>query len=213
MSDVVLIVEDERDLSATLEYALTRAGFTTRTAGDGRRALDLALAEPVPDLVLLDLELPDVSGLEVCRRLRATERTRAVPIIIVSARTAEVDRAAGFAAGADDYVVKPFSVRELLLRCRAVVRRRRRAARKLPPRALDRDEALLDSLAFRLQAALLGRCRRVHTRDALLAAAWQARRRGAARAVDSHLERLRERPGEIDEYRRTGAGHPTKPKE
>jgi len=122
----ILIIEDEADLAATLKYSLTREGFEAVTAETGADALAAAFGPgPTPALVLLDLMLPDMPGVEVCRRLRADPRTRSVPIIMVTAKTDEIDRVVGFEVGADDYVAKPFSVRELLLRIRAVLRRAR----------------------------------------------------------------------------------------
>jgi len=124
--DRILIIEDEADLAATLKYSLAREGFEAITAETGAEALRAAHgAGPVPSLILLDLMLPDMPGVEVCRRLRADPRTRSVPIIMVTAKTDEIDRVVGFEVGADDYVAKPFSVRELLLRIRAVLRRAR----------------------------------------------------------------------------------------
>ena len=106
------------------KYNLEKEGYQTRSALEGKQGLNLALQEPVPDLVLLDLMLPDMSGVEVCRQLRMSERTRHIPILMVTAKGEEVDRVVGFEMGADDYVVKPYSVRELMLRVRAVLRRR-----------------------------------------------------------------------------------------
>jgi len=122
----ILIIEDETDLAATIAYSLTKEGFEATTAETGGEALQAALGAPhVPDLILLDLMLPDMPGTEVCRRLRAEARTKGVPIIMVTAKSDEIDRVVGFEVGADDYVTKPFSVRELLLRIRAVLRRSR----------------------------------------------------------------------------------------
>ena len=118
----ILVVEDEQDLRQVLEYNLRDAGHEVVAFGEGRKAMAWA-AEETPDLVLLDLMLPDVSGLEVCRALKAGKNTRDVPVVMVTARGEEIDRVVGFELGADDYVVKPFSVRELLLRLRAVLRR------------------------------------------------------------------------------------------
>lgn len=123
MSDLILIVDDERDLVAGLEYALQREGFRTDVATTGEQALTLT-RPPCPDLVLLDLVLPDMTGTQICRRLRAAPATRALPIIIMSARATEIDRVVGFEVGADDYMTKPFSIRELILRIRAVLQRR-----------------------------------------------------------------------------------------
>ena len=118
----VLIVDDERDLASLLEFNLQQAGLKTRVALTGEEALALARAQP-PDVVLLDLMLPDLSGKEVCRRLRSEPATRDVPIIMLTARGEEADRVSGFEVGADDYVTKPFSPRELVLRVKAILRR------------------------------------------------------------------------------------------
>src|SRR5687767_326351 len=119
----VLIVDDERDLVSTVEFNLQREGHRTLTAFDGTTALALAERE-LPDLVILDLMLPDMSGTEVCRRLRASAATRALPVLMLTAKTEEIDRVVGFEVGADDYLVKPFSMRELMLRVCAILRRR-----------------------------------------------------------------------------------------
>ena len=116
MSALILIVEDESELAATLSYNLQREGYTTRIAENGREALAAAGREPLPELILLDLMLPDMSGTEICRQVRANPRTRDTAVIMVTAKGEEIDRVVGFEVGADDYVVKPFSVRELLLR-------------------------------------------------------------------------------------------------
>ena len=127
MTSLILIVEDEHDLLATLEYSFQREGYQTRTASTGQDALAAAEFEPTPDLVLLDLMLPDLSGTEVCRRLKQADRTKDVPVIMVTAKSEEIDRVVGFEVGAEDYVVKPFSMRELILRVGAVLRRSRSA--------------------------------------------------------------------------------------
>src|SRR5688572_12251766 len=123
MSGLVLVVDDEEDLVATLEYNLQREGYQTRTATTGAKAVEQARKQPVPQLVILDLMLPDTSGVEVCRTLRADPATAGMAIVMLTAKDEEIDRVVGFEVGADDYVVKPFSVRELLLRVRAVLRR------------------------------------------------------------------------------------------
>ena len=128
----ILIVEDEQDLVRMLEYNLRREGYQTRSAYSGQAALELVASGPVPDLILLDLMLPDMPGTEVCRQLRMEERTRSVLIVMLTAKSQETDRIVGFEIGADDYVVKPFSIRELLLRIRAILRRTRTAAGTLP---------------------------------------------------------------------------------
>src|SRR6266446_9680464 len=118
----VLIVDDQRALVRLLEFNLQQAGFETAVAYGGEEALQKT-RQRVPDLVVLDLMLPDISGTEVCRQLKASPRTRHVPVLMLTARTDEVDRVVGFEVGADDFVTKPFSVRELVLRLRAVLRR------------------------------------------------------------------------------------------
>src|SRR6187399_2355088 len=123
MSGVILVIEDEKDLVAALEYNLEREGYQTRSALTGRGGIELAEQDPVPDAVVLDLMLPDISGIEVCRQLRGNKRTQHVPVLMLTAKGEEIDRVVGFEVGADDYVVKPFSVRELVLRLKALARR------------------------------------------------------------------------------------------
>ncbi|WP_434427576.1 response regulator [Nannocystis pusilla] len=220
MSGLILIVEDERDLVATLEYALEREGFRTRSAYTGRQALEIAVTEPAPDLVLLDLMLPDMSGTQVCQQLRAGERTRAMPVIMMTAKAEEVDRVVGFEVGADDYVVKPFSLRELMLRIRAVLRRKAPAETSLAPTPygrlrvdmdghrvwVDDGEVTLTALEFRLLTTLIARRGRVQTRDALLADVWGVQPGLTTRTVDTHVRRLRKKLGEIADYVQTLRG-------
>lgn len=124
----VLIVEDEVDLAATMEYSLTREGYQVSVAHTGAAALAAALAEPGPDVIVLDLMLPDLPGTEVCRRLREHDRTRDLPIVMCTAKDTEIDRVVGFEVGADDYVVKPFLLEELVARVVALLRRAGRVA-------------------------------------------------------------------------------------
>ena len=128
----ILIVEDEKDIVQVLEYALRQAGFDTVSARDGAEAF-ARVREKTPDAVILDLMLPDLSGTEICRQLKSTARTAAVPVIMLTARSDEVDRVVGFELGADDYITKPFSVREVVLRVKAVLRRG--TPGETPPRA------------------------------------------------------------------------------
>ena len=111
MSGLVLVIEDEVDLATTLEYNLRSEGFQVRLAHSGRQGLAAATSDPAPDVIVLDLMLPDLAGTEICRRLRETDRTRETPVIMCTAKGEEIDRVVGFEVGADDYVVKPFSVR------------------------------------------------------------------------------------------------------
>ncbi len=222
MSNVILIVEDEKDLLSTLDYNLTREGYRTRCASSGREALAAAFEAPVPDLVVLDLMLPDMSGTEICRRLRADARTKAIPVVMTTAKSEEIDRVVGFAVGADDYVVKPFSVRELLLRVRAVLRR----VRTEPPEQaltqlefgrvrldtaahrcwVDGDETVLTALEFKLLTTLLERRGRVQTRDMLLSDVWGFSAELTTRTVDTHVKRLRQKLGPAGRYVETLRG-------
>jgi two-component system phosphate regulon response regulator PhoB len=203
----ILIVEDERDVQTVLEFNLKAAGFETLRASTGEEAFAWLRAR-VPDLVLLDLMLPDVSGTEICRRIKADPRTSAVPVVVLSARGEEVDRVVGFELGADDYVRKPFSVRELILRLRAVLRRT--AARAASPRpvvtigpiVLDREahrctvndrEVELTLIEFELLGTLMDREGRAQSREQLLADVWKLSEGVESRTVDTHVKRLRDK--------------------
>ena len=203
----ILIVEDEADLVRTLEYNFRQAGFEVVTAGRGRDALRLASAK-TPDLVLLDLMLPDIQGGDVCRQLKADPKTRATPVIMVTARGEEVDRVVGFEIGADDYVTKPFSVRELILRARAVLRRGEQqggtevvksGALSIDSEAhrvhVDGKEIVLTALEFRLLWTLVTRKDRVQSRETLLNDVWGLHLNVETRTVDTHIKRLREKLG------------------
>lgn len=219
MSDLILIVDDERDLVAGLEYALQREGFRTDVASTGQQALTLAMP-PCPDLILLDLVLPDMAGTQICLQLRAEPATRGVPIIMMSARATEIDRVVGFEVGADDYVAKPFSMRELILRVRAVLRRRDLAAYSAnvvdfgrirvdtaAHRAwVDGVDVSLTALEFRLLMLLLERRGRVQTREALLGEVWGAHAFESTRTIDTTVQRLRKKLADAGDYVRTVRG-------
>jgi two-component system phosphate regulon response regulator PhoB len=220
MSGMVLVIEDEVDLATTLEYNLKSEGFQVRVAHSGKQGLTAATTEPVPDIIVLDLMLPDLSGTEICRRLREQERTRELPVIMCTAKGEEIDRVVGFEVGADDYVVKPFSVRELILRVRALLRRVQRtegepALVRFGRLKIDRDahrawvddhEVALTALEFRLLHAFLSRRGRVQTRDALLDDVWGMDADVTTRTVDTHVKRLREKLGEAGAYIETLRG-------
>jgi two-component system response regulator RegX3 len=202
----VLIVEDDEGIRETLRYNLARAGFTVQEAVDGTGGLRAFLAS-VPDLVLLDLMLPGMSGIEVCRAIRRTSR---VPIIMLTAKDSEVDKVVGLELGADDYVTKPFSVREVLARINAVLRRSNadaperavseresiggflidRAARRV---MLDGAEVKLTGREFDLLSHLLAQSGRVQSRDALLENVWGYEFIGDRKTVDVHVRWLREK--------------------
>jgi two-component system phosphate regulon response regulator PhoB len=203
----ILIVEDESDLLRTLEYNFRQAGFEVLTTAHGRDAIRL-VGDQSPALVLLDLMLPDIAGTEVCKQIKSDPKTRNIHVIMLTAKGEEVDRVVGFELGADDYVTKPFSVRELVLRVRAVLRR---AEPIEPPTALRIRELSIDSnahrvqvggkevpmtaLEFRLLLTLATRQGRVQTRETLLNDVWGLHLSVETRTVDTHVKRLREKLG------------------
>jgi two-component system phosphate regulon response regulator PhoB len=213
----ILIVEDELDLQQILAYNLEHAGYAVRVAGTGREALRLAQEEP-PQLVLLDLMLPDMLGTQICKQLKEDPRTQAVPVVMLTARGEESDRVLGFELGADDYVVKPFSVRELLLRTQAILRRHAIPAEDvLAVRELRLDRAAhrvwaeereikLTALEFRLLQLLLEERGRVLTRSLLLEKVWNIDAEITTRTVDTHVKRLREKLGSSGDYIETVRG-------
>jgi two-component system phosphate regulon response regulator PhoB len=205
----VLLCDDERDLLSVLDFNLRAAGFETILATRGEEAL-LALKRRIPDLVLLDLMLPDLPGTEICRRIKADPRTRHVPVVMLTAKGDEVDRVVGFELGADDYVTKPFSVRELVLRLKAVVRRvgggrsTERPREQVGPIRVDVDahrafvdgvEMDLTPLEFRLLSTFMSRLGRVQSREQLLEDVWEMSPDVETRTVDTHVKRLREKLG------------------
>ncbi len=223
MTDTILIVDDEVDLLKLLEFNLRQAGFDTLVAETGARALSIAAAER-PDLILLDLMLPDLQGTEVCRQLRAMSETAATPIIMVTAKAEEIDRVVGFELGTDDYVVKPFSPRELVLRVKALLRRSRGTTETAAPTAerldfgpisvdlaahrvtIDEEEVPLTALEFRLLATFLQRRGRVQSRQQLLDDVWGVDIAVTNRTVDTHVKRLREKLGESGRFVETVRG-------
>jgi two-component system phosphate regulon response regulator PhoB len=199
----ILIVEDEPDLVTMLRYNLEREGFAVEAAADGEEAL-LLVKERVPDLILLDWMIPLVSGIEVCRQLRRSPETTDIPIIILTARGEEGDRIRGLGAGADDYVTKPFSPRELIARVHAVLRRARPA---LEADTLSFSDVTMDlathrvyrggepielrPVEFRLLRFFLEHPGRVFSREQLLDAVWRDDAFIEPRTVDVHIRRLR----------------------
>jgi two-component system phosphate regulon response regulator PhoB len=201
----ILIVEDDPDIRELLRFNLEKAGYNLHLAEDGEKALALARKQ-APDLILLDLMLPGVDGLEVCRTLKRDPDTEPVPIIMVTARGEEMDRVVGLELGADDYIVKPFSIREVLLRVRKLLDRQEKKAApallKADPLALDLDghtarlgdQTLeLTATEFRLLAHLLRYRGRVQTREVLLDKVWGYSFEGYARTIDTHIRRIRKK--------------------
>ncbi len=221
MTTNILIIEDEADLVANLEYNLQKEGYRTRSALNGKAGLELVGHGPTPDLVLLDLMLPDVPGTEVCRQIRNNEKTKNTPVIFLTAKGDEIDRIVGFEIGADDYMTKPFSVRELILRIRAVLRRTQvdelpegeqiRFGRLVIDRGAHRawvgeEEVALTALEFRLLTTFLSRKGRVQTREKLLDDVWGIQADVTTRTVDTHVKRLRQKLGDLGAYIETIRG-------
>jgi two-component system phosphate regulon response regulator PhoB len=216
----ILIIEDEQDLADLLAFNLEKEGFITSCAFDGNAGLAAARAEH-PDLVVLDLMLPGIMGTELCKALRKDPRTARIPVLMVTAKSDEIDRVVGFEVGADDYIVKPFSMREICLRIKAILRRCGDEA--APPAALltlggiriDNEqhrvissdtEIDLTSTEFRLLLYLVERRGRVISRDQLLQDVWSYHEVGDTRTVDTHITRLRGKLGTPGEQIKTVRG-------
>jgi len=207
LAERILVVDDEPDLRELVRVNLAQAGFAVETAASGREAL-ARLHDAPPDLVVLDLMLPDFSGTEICRQLRADPELAQVAVIMLTAKSDELDRVVGFELGADDYVTKPFSPRELTLRVRAVLRRQRAepahglltcGTLQLDPARhrchVAGDEVALTAKEFDLLHGLMRRPGRVLTREQLLEEVWGSDVTVTARTIDTHLKRLREKLG------------------
>jgi len=203
----ILIVEDERDVVDLLGLNLRKAGFTVSTAMDGAAGLQKGRSEK-PDFIILDLMLPKMPGLEVCKVLKTDVATRQIPIMMLTAKAEEIDRIVGLEFGADDYVTKPFSPREVILRIKAILRRgegpaedERLSAGRIvidPARhevSVDRKRVNLTSLEFKLLRTLIQRRGRVQTRDRLLNDVWGYESVIDTRTVDTHVRRLRKKLG------------------
>jgi DNA-binding response OmpR family regulator len=206
-ADTVLVIEDEADVLELLRYNLDRAGFRVLLAGDGRSGLDEARAAR-PDVIVLDLMLPEMRGEEVCRKLKSSGDTASIPVIMLTAKAQVDERVAGLELGADDYVAKPFSPRELVLRVQAVLRRMRSAGPGgllvLGPFELDRGtfevrlegtKLDLTAIEFKLAAALMEKRGAPISRETLLRDVWGYRNPIDSRTVDTHVRRLRAKLG------------------
>jgi two-component system alkaline phosphatase synthesis response regulator PhoP len=204
LAGTVLIVEDDADIAALIAHFLEKTGFGSEIVSDGGRALARA-KESLPDLIILDLMLPGLNGLEICRALRAAEKTALVPIIMLTARGEESERIFGLDVGADDYIVKPFSPNELMARVRALLRRAApAAARELAcgPIVMNLERHTVTALGqdvrltakeFLLLQYLMEHRGRVLSRDRLLSDVWDYQYPGETRTVDVHVRRLREK--------------------
>jgi phosphate regulon transcriptional regulator PhoB len=203
----ILVVEDEADIRELIRYNLAQEGFVVEEAGDGAEALD-RIVRRAPDLIVLDLMLPRLSGLELCRRLRANPETARLPIIVVTAKGAEVDRVLGLEMGADDYVVKPFSPREVVARVKALLRRANAASEPAAPGVYEKGRLRMDfgtyevfvegvrkELAlreFELLRFFVQHPMRVYSREQLLDLVWGRDTFVEPRTVDVHVRRLRQ---------------------
>jgi two-component system phosphate regulon response regulator PhoB len=208
MGNRILVVDDEPDLLELVRVNLTQAGYDVETADTGRGGLDRARRSR-PDLLVLDVMLPDLSGTEVCRQIRSDRELHDVPVLMLTAKSEEVDRVVGLELGADDYVTKPFSPRELTLRVGAILRRTAAeapASEVLSHGALHLDaerhrctvagqSVELTAKEFRLLATLMRRPGRVMTRERLLDEVWGSDITVTSRTIDTHLKRLREKLG------------------
>jgi DNA-binding response OmpR family regulator len=219
MKPKILVVDDEPDALEILAYKLKEAGYTPLFAKDGARALTAARDER-PALIVLDIMLPEVDGLEVCKILRRDPATAMIPIIMLTARAAEMDRVLGLELGADDYVTKPFSPRELVLRIKKLLARAKAADNPVAqfrfgeleidvPRhrvTIDGAELVLTATEFKLLELLARRRGRVQTRDRLLHDVWGYDNPIDSRTVDTHMRRLREKLGATARYLETIRG-------
>jgi len=220
MSLKILIIEDEPDIRKNLEYNLSREGYSVLTAASIAEAEQLIYSNNL-SLILLDLMLPDGSGLELCKKMKSDPDMQNLPIIILTAKDDEVDKVVGFEIGADDYVTKPFSVRELILRIKAVLKRGENKKdiveidRQFGDLKIDIDshEVYVDgelinltALEFKLLTQLVDRRGRVQSREQLLADVWGYSAEVTTRTVDTHIKRLREKLGTMGKYVQTIRG-------
>ena len=221
MSVKILVIEDEPDIRRNLEYNLGREGFNASSVGSLDEAGEKLKSKKF-DLILLDLMLPDGSGLELCKKIKSNSETEATPVVILTAKDDEVDRVVGFELGADDYVTKPFSVRELILRVKAILKRSDTKTKEVVEVErqfgdlkidVDSHEVHVDSklieltaLEFRLLKELVDKRGRVQSRDQLLSEVWGYNAEVTTRTVDTHIKRLREKLGSMGKYVQTIRG-------
>ena len=206
----ILIVEDEKDIVDLIAYHLKQSGFSVLSATDGASGLERARKEK-PSLIILDLMLPEMDGKDVCRALKSNPLTRSIPVLILTAKVEEMDRVVGLELGADDYVTKPFSPRELVLRVKAILRRKETPHEgektiQVNDLLIDIDRHLVSSkkrpvpltaTEFKLLVELVTNKGRVQTRERLLDKVWGYTYEGYARTVDTHIRRLREKLGPL----------------
>jgi len=220
MSHKILIIEDEPDIRKTLEYNISREGYKVVCASSLSKGKEQINSSDF-SLILLDLMLPDGSGLDLCREIKSDKDKSSTPIIILTAKDDEVDKVVGFELGADDYVTKPFSVRELILRIKAVLKRGAEKKETLEVQRqfgeltmdidshevfVNNEQIILTALEFRLLRQLVDRRGRVQSRDQLLSDVWGYSAEVNTRTVDTHIKRLREKLGTMGKYVQTIRG-------
>ncbi len=221
MDAKILIVEDERDIAELLRYNLQEAGFETDYVRNGADALHRSVEKP-PDLIILDLMLPEVDGMIVCRLLKNDPRTKNIPVVMVTAKTEEKDRVAGLELGADDYITKPFSPREVVLRVSAVLRRLQAGKHQKDTKRIETHGLIIDldkhqvftengpidltATEFKLITLFARSPGRVFTRDILMDVIWGQEYYGIDRTVDTHVSRLRRKLGEFGKHIETVHG-------
>jgi two-component system phosphate regulon response regulator PhoB len=220
MSHKILIIEDEPDIRKTLEYNISREGYKVVCASSLSKGKEHINSSDF-SLILLDLMLPDGSGLDLCREIKSDKDKSSTPIIILTAKDDEVDKVVGFELGADDYVTKPFSVRELILRIKAVLKRGAEKKETLEVQRqfgelimdidshevfVNNEQIILTALEFRLLRQLVDRRGRVQSRDQLLSDVWGYSSEVSTRTVDTHIKRLREKLGTMGKYVQTIRG-------
>ena len=221
MTSRVLVIEDEPDIRKTIDYNLSKESFEVIQAASIEEG-EKALASNKIDVIILDLMLPDGSGLTLCRDIKSEPNTKNIPVIILTAKTEEVDRVVGFELGADDYVTKPFSVRELILRVKAILKRGVSTEMQTDNAQdtfgeltlnydeyqayINNEEISLTALEFKLLKHLINRKGRVQTRDQLLEDVWGYSSNVTTRTVDTHIKRLREKLGIVGDHIQTIRG-------
>jgi len=220
MSQKILIIEDEPDIRETLVYNLSREGYDILSASSLLEARS-QIESNTFSLILLDLMLPDGSGLDLCREIKSDKYKSSIPIIILTAKDDEVDKVVGFELGADDYVTKPFSVRELILRAKAVLKRGEKESDNVEIKRqfgqlsidieshevfVDNVEIILTAIEFKLLCQLIDRRGRVQSRDQLLSDVWGYTAEVTTRTVDTHIKRLRLKLGSMGKYVQTIRG-------
>lgn len=217
----VLVIEDDRDIAELIDYNLRQEKYTVEVARTGSDGLSRA-RRFLPDLVILDLMLPDLNGIEICRTLKGDPKTKQIPVMMLTAKGEEVDRIVGFEVGADDYLTKPFSPRELVLRVKAILRRIKEKEWSVPqsPQTFGQlkidpsrfqvvvgsSEVRLTATEFKLLQHLLANKGRVATRDNLLDRVWGYDAALTTRTVDTHVKRLRQKLGKVGRYIETIRG-------